>query len=86
MFTSILDPTIKQRAAAEMLRVTKASGLMLWYDFCVDNPSNQSVRGIPKREILRLFPQCDIQFRRVTLAPPLLRGARALPLARLLRA
>ena len=73
VFSSILDMTVKEMVAREMLRVLKEKGLIVWYDFFVNNPSNPDVRGIQKREITRLFPDCHIDFHRVSLAPPLCR-------------
>lgn len=73
VFTSILDPGMKQEIAAEMLRVVKPDGLILWYDYHVNNPRNPDVRGVKKREIYQLFPECHIALRRITLAPPLAR-------------
>jgi len=73
VFTSILDSNMKKQVAAEMLRVVKEDGLILWYDFHVDNPWNANVRGVKKREIRELFPECQLALRRVTLAPPLVR-------------
>jgi SAM-dependent methyltransferase len=73
VFTSILDSTMKQRVASEMLRVVKEDGLILWYDYHVNNPYNPDVRGIKKREIHQIFPHCRIDLRRITLAPPLTR-------------
>jgi SAM-dependent methyltransferase len=73
MMTSILDPGVKRLVAAEMLRVLKPGGHILWYDFRVDNPKNPSVRGIGAREIRELFPHCSIYLRLLTLAPPIAR-------------
>jgi ubiquinone/menaquinone biosynthesis C-methylase UbiE len=73
VFTSILDGSMKQQIAAEMLRVAKRDGLIFWYDFHANNPWNRDVRGIRRHEIHRLFPGCQIQLRRLTLAPPLVR-------------
>jgi SAM-dependent methyltransferase len=73
VFTSILEPHFKKAVAAEMLRVLKPGGLILWYDFRFNNPSNSSVRGIKSEEIRTLFPGCRIHLRRVTLAPPVAR-------------
>ena len=70
VFTSILDEEMKIRIAREMLRVLHPSGMIVWYDFTVDNPWNPDVRGIPRREITRLFPECRFEFERLTLAPP----------------
>ena len=57
--------------AQEMLRVVKRTGLIIWYDFHVDNPWNPNVRGVRKAEITRLFPSCSIALERVSLALPL---------------
>lgn len=73
VFSSIPDMPVKEMVAREMLRVLKEGGLIFWYDFFLNNPSNPDVRGIPKREIAHLFPGCRIEFRRVSLAPPLCR-------------
>jgi len=73
VFSSILDQRMKQHIASEMLRVVKADGAILWYDFHVNNPVNSDVEGIKKQEIFRLFPGCKIELWRITLAPPLVR-------------
>jgi ubiquinone/menaquinone biosynthesis C-methylase UbiE len=65
---------MKQRIAKEMLRVLKPLGIILWYDFHMNNPRNPDVRGVKKKEIYELFPDCDIRLKRVTLAPPLARA------------
>jgi SAM-dependent methyltransferase len=78
VFTSILDEAMKRKVAAEMLRVLRPKGIVVWYDFHVDNPSNADVRGIGRREIARLFPGCALHMKKLTLAPPLGR-----PLARM---
>ncbi len=73
VFTSILDDAMKFRVAAEMLRVLRPGGLIIWFDFHYSNPRNSDVRGIGRSEIKKLFPECDISLRRVVLAPPLAR-------------
>lgn len=73
VFTSIIDGRIKQRIADEMLRVLKPDGLVLWYDYHVNNPWNSDVRGVPRQEIKKLFHGCRIDLRRITLVPPLTR-------------
>lgn len=74
VFTSILDKELKKQIAAEMLRVLKPGGLLLWYDFRYPNPKNKNVRPIGHRELLELFPGTRINLRSVTLAPPLARA------------
>ncbi len=73
VFSSILDMSVKELIAGEMLRVLKEGGVILWYDLRVDNPQNPNVKGIRKPEIVRLFPDCRIDLQRVSLAPPLAR-------------
>lgn len=71
VFTSILDQAMKAAMAAEIHRVLKPGGWLLWYDYFLDNPWNPDVRGVGKREIRRLFPAFEIRLERVTVAPPL---------------
>lgn len=73
VFTSILDPSLKQAVAAEMLRILKPNGSILWFDFRVDNPNNAQVRGVRAREIRSLFPGCSIELASEVLAPPISR-------------
>lgn len=69
VFTSILDPIMKQQVAGEMLRVLKPEGLILWYDYHMNNPRNPDVKDVKSREIHALFPGRQIRLHRVTLAP-----------------
>lgn len=71
-FSSILDPGTKNDMAAEMLRVLKPGGNILWYDF-IWNPTNPQTKGIGFKEIKSLFPACEFTPLRITLAPPLTR-------------
>jgi hypothetical protein len=72
VFTSILDIKFKRELAKKLLMMTKENGLILWYDFKVDNPYNKDVKGISKEEIKKLFKDAKkIRFHSVTLAPPL---------------
>jgi len=72
VFTSILDDGFKELLAKKMYGMTKKGGMVLWYDFKYNNPKNSDVKGIGKKEILRLFPQAKkVVFHSVTLAPPI---------------
>lgn len=73
VFSSLLDPRLRRQVAAEMTRVLEPGGLIVWYDFHVDNPWNPDVRGVRRRELRELFPGCTLEVHRLTLAPPLLR-------------
>ena len=72
-FSSVLDKSARSRMAAEMVRVLRDNGIILWYDFFVNNPYNPHVRGITRREIIELFPDSNVSSARITLAPPLAR-------------
>lgn len=73
VFTSILDETMKRNIASEMIRVLSPAGIIIWYDYHMDNPYNSSVRGVKKKEIYELFPDCNIELDRIILAPPIVR-------------
>ncbi|MEA2463604.1 MAG: hypothetical protein QOJ98_1351 [Acidobacteriota bacterium] len=70
--SSILSPEWRRDVAAEMLRVLRPDGLILWYDF-LWNPLNKQTVGLRKKDLLELFPGCELEFRRVTLIPPIAR-------------
>lgn len=69
VFTSILESAMKRQISAEMNRVLRPGGAILWYDFMYNNPHNTDVRGIKADEIQSLFPGFYIHLRRITLAP-----------------
>lgn len=74
VFSSLLDDAYQQRLAAAMWAWLKPGGALLCYDFTVNNPRNADVRGVPLPRLRALFPQGRLQYRRVTLAPPLARA------------
>lgn len=71
-FSSVLDISIKQNMAAEMKRVLKPGGIIIWYDFWW-NPINLQTHGIRLAEVKALFKDYTLTSRKVTLAPPLAR-------------
>jgi len=73
VFSSILEPAMADRVAAEIVRVLKPGGALLWYDFRYDNPSNRDVRGVSAAEVRRLFPTLQGRLSGLTLLPPLAR-------------
>jgi SAM-dependent methyltransferase len=83
VFSSLLDRQAARRVAAEMRRVLRTDGLIVWYDLRVDNPRNPQVRGIGRAELAALFPGCALDIESLTLAAPLARllAPRAWPLA-----
>jgi SAM-dependent methyltransferase len=75
VFSSLLDGRFQQRLADTMWHWLRPGGAVIWYDFCIDNPRNPDVRGVPLARVRQLFPQAvRLRARRVTLAPPLARA------------
>lgn len=74
VFSSIFDEGMAKNISKEMVRVLKPTGIILWYDFFVDNYRNSDVRGIKKKEIIKLFSNCKVELKRITLAPFLSRA------------
>jgi SAM-dependent methyltransferase len=73
VFSSLLDDAFQQRLAEAMWRWVRPGGAVLWHDFTVNNPRNPDVRGVPLSRVRALFPQAQLDVRRITLAPPLAR-------------
>jgi ubiquinone/menaquinone biosynthesis C-methylase UbiE len=70
MFSSITDAGFRRTIAAEMWRVLRPSGHVLWFDFIL-NPLNRHTSGMWKSDIRRLFPEAEWrQTRRICLPPP----------------
>ena len=78
VFSSILNRTLCYTVARELLRVLRPGGCILWYDFWI-NPVNKQTRGISPAEIKEYFSSSRIEFKRITLAPPIAR--RMVPLS-----
>lgn len=82
VFSSILAADARLALAGEIQRVVRPAGLILLYDFRVSRPDNPDTTGIGVAEVRRLFPNCAVRRRLVTLAPPLQRAlSRLSPLA-----
>ena len=73
VFTSLLDSDMRRRVASEMKRVVSVDGVILWYDFHVNNPKNPHVRRVGRGELRQLFSGYEICVEQITLAPPLAR-------------
>jgi ubiquinone/menaquinone biosynthesis C-methylase UbiE len=73
IFSSILDPGMSRNVAAEMTRVLRPGGSVLWYDVRYDSVSNPNVKAVPAPAIRKLFPALAVELHSVTLVPPLAR-------------
>ncbi|GLI36664.1 methyltransferase domain-containing protein [Geobacter hydrogenophilus] len=73
VFSSLLDNSFQRILADRIWSLIKPGGGVLWYDFTFDNPRNPDVRGMPVRRVRELFPHGELDFRRITLAPPISR-------------
>ncbi len=78
VFTSILDGRMTANICAEIGRVLRPGGGVLWYDFRMNNPFNKHVRGVPRKQIQRLFPGFRMALEAISLLPPLARRLGAL--------
>lgn len=77
VFSSILDPSVRSAVAADIARVLRPGGAVLWYDLRFPG-TNRDLRPMGRRELGRLFPGFVLDVDAVTLLPPLARRLGAL--------
>jgi SAM-dependent methyltransferase len=80
MFSSIMSPQLREAAAAEMLRVLRPDGRILWYDIRKVRRRTPGIHPIREEEVVRLFPACDVVGHASTLRWDVLR--RTVPVSR----
>jgi SAM-dependent methyltransferase len=73
LFSSLSDSELERGTAAEIARVLRAGGWLIWYDLRYDNPGNPAVHGIGRERITELFPGWHAELGTMTLLPPLAR-------------
>lgn len=81
LFSSLPSRALEDAVAAEIARVLRPGGWLVWYDLRYDNPFNRAVHGIGTGRLAELFPGWKLEVRSMTLLPPLAR--RLGPLTRL---
>ena len=58
VFSSILDDELRREAAAEITRVMKPGGYLLWYDML--QTTSDALRGLQLSEVESLFPRLQV--------------------------
>lgn len=66
VFSSIVEPATRAAAAAEMQRVLRAGGFVLWYDVFRTRSVDAHFRVVPRAEVERLFPALRWHFETLT--------------------
>ena len=73
LFSSLLSQAMETRVAAEIRRVLRPWGWVVWYDLRYDNPGNPAVHGMTRERIGELFSGWPAELRTYTLLPPIAR-------------
>lgn len=73
LFSSIPSVAMERAVAAEIGRVLRPGGWLVWYDLRYDNPANRGVHGVSRGRLADLFPGWRIELRTTTLLPPVAR-------------
>jgi ubiquinone/menaquinone biosynthesis C-methylase UbiE len=73
VLSSVLDPAIMARIAAEVMRVLSPRGAAFIYDFRIPNAVNSLTRPIRPAQVRGLFPHHRIEQRSLTVIPQLAR-------------
>jgi ubiquinone/menaquinone biosynthesis C-methylase UbiE len=66
VFSSIVDAGVRGAVAAEMLRVLRPGGHLLWYDAERTRGSDPHFEALPQDEVTRLFPGVDWHWQRLS--------------------
>ena len=73
LFSSLPSNELETAVAAEIRRLLRPGGWLVWLDLRYANPTNPAVHGLPVRRIDRLFPGWRQELRAAGLLPPLAR-------------
>jgi ubiquinone/menaquinone biosynthesis C-methylase UbiE len=66
VFSSIVDDAMRRATAAEMLRVLRQDGHVLWYDAFRSRARDPHFRSVPRAEVRELFAGVDWSFTTLT--------------------
>lgn len=61
VLSSVMDTSLREGIAAEVVRMLKPGGHIIWSDFIL-NPLNRNAKGIGKRKMLALFPEAEVKY------------------------
>lgn len=67
VFSSIVDDAMRRATAAEMQRVLRPGGALLWYDAHRTRSTDPHFRAVPQAEVERLFPGVRWSFQTLTV-------------------
>jgi SAM-dependent methyltransferase len=70
---SSLSPALEVAVAAEISRLLRPGGWLIWLDLRYSNPSNRAVHGLSVSRVRNLFPDWKAELRTAGLVPPLAR-------------
>lgn len=79
VFSSILEPGLRQQLAADMWRMLKPGGWGMVFDFRYNNPKNPHVRRVTREELDGFWPGERQHYQTLLLAPPISRALAGLP-------
>lgn len=81
LFSSILSEAVAREVAADVSRVLRPGGIVLWFDMRWSNPQNPDVRKVARRDLERWFPGFELDVASAVLAPPVARRLHRWPRA-----
>lgn len=73
LFSSFPSHRFEEAVSAEIGRILKPRGWLVWYDLRYPNPTNPAVHGITRQRLQVLFPGWPSELRTTSLLPPLAR-------------
>jgi ubiquinone/menaquinone biosynthesis C-methylase UbiE len=73
LFSSLPSAEMELDVAAEIRRVLRPGGWLIWYDLRYGNPANRSVHGLSIARLQILFPGWHGNLRSTTVIPPVAR-------------
>ena len=73
LFSSLPTDALEHAVAAEIRRLLRPGGRLVWCDLRFANPSNPEVHGVGSPALQELFPTWEARLRTVGLLPPIAR-------------